>query len=289
MDILTGLLNGVIKRPYVFLFLAVHLFLSIRHLGWRRALLFTGIGYLTALVCEASSIRNGFPFGLYYYRPEGFEGELTVFGVPYWDSLSFPFLTYFSYTVALFLYGPLYKAPRDLQVLETKKLRRSPAVLLTAALFMAVLDTAIDPITLQGDKWFLGNIYYYPNGGAHFGVPISNYLGWYFVGFVTLVLYAFAEARLFPPAKGDESGCRHTPFGALAGSAVYLGVVLYMLAVTLYVGDYTLATASTLVFILPLAMGAARILSAPPPRQEEISAHVQDFPVSPTARKYFQD
>ena len=142
---LIEIFNGVINRPYVFIFLATFAFIGITHLGLYRWLLFLVVGTLVAFVCEASSIRNGFPFGIYTYHPESFEGELSILGVPYWDCLSFSFLTYFSYTIALVLYSPLYKTRGDLQVLDTKEIRRSPRVLITAALFMMMIDTVTDP------------------------------------------------------------------------------------------------------------------------------------------------
>ena len=289
MEILSGLLNGVTSRPYVFVFLALHLALCICHLGLHRALLFTVLGYVVALVCEASSIHNGFPFGLYYYRPEAFHGELTVAGVPYWDSLSFAYLTYFSYTIALFLYSPHYRIPGDFQLLETKDLRRAPRVLVTAALFMAMIDAIIDPVTLQGGKWFLGPIYFYPDGGVHFGVPISNYLGWFFVGLTILVLYTVVDILYLPKATGGEKGCRRIPYGGLWGGLVYLGVVGFILAVTLYVGDYQLATASSLVYVLPLAMAVALLWRREKPTPAQVAQYLDDFPDSALARSDLAD
>ena len=33
-------------------------------------------------------------------------------------------------------------------------------------------------------RWFLGRIFYYPEGGVYFGVPLSNFAGWMIVGMV---------------------------------------------------------------------------------------------------------
>lgn len=287
---LTELVNSVVNRPYVFGFLAAYLFLSITHLGLQRALLFFVIGYLVAFICEASSIRNGFPFGLYHYNPETFAGELSLAGVPFWDSLSFPFLTYFGWTCALLLFTPLHRNGLDIQLVETKELRRAPRVLLIGALFMAMLDTTIDPITLQGDSWFLGDIYYYPDGGVHFGVPISNYLGWFFVGLTTLILYTIAELLFLPPETGAEKGRRFVPAAALLGPLVYLGIFLFIFIVTLYVGDQQLATASALIYVLPIAMFVGLLMRrstyATP---ADAARHLEDFPESPLSKTHFRD
>jgi hypothetical protein len=62
-----------------------------------------------AFACEYSSTRNGFPFGLYHYFDETRTRELWISNVPFWDSLSFVFLSYFSLVLAgglLALYAP---------------------------------------------------------------------------------------------------------------------------------------------------------------------------------------
>ena len=45
-----------------------------------------------------------------------------------------------------------------------------PVIGLTCLLFM-LIDVVIDPVALRGDRWFLGQIYGYPDPGVYFGVP----------------------------------------------------------------------------------------------------------------------
>ena len=61
------LLSTIELRPYVFIFLASYLFISIINFGLGTTILFTAITYVVALACEWSSVHNGFPFGLYHY------------------------------------------------------------------------------------------------------------------------------------------------------------------------------------------------------------------------------
>ena len=122
------LFSTIALRPYVFIFLASFLFIAIVNFGLRTTLLFTVLTYAVSLACEWSSVHNGFPFGLYHYIDATRARELWVFGVPFMDSLSFTFLAFASYTVALLLSSPLYRRGADLRILDTWKIRRAPRV-----------------------------------------------------------------------------------------------------------------------------------------------------------------
>src|SRR5262249_38051159 len=113
------LLSTIALRPYVFVFLGAFLFISIVNYGLRTTLLFTLLTYLVAFACEWSSVHNGFPFGLYHYIEATRGRELWVVGVPLMDSLSFTFLGFASYTVAILVASPLYRRGLDFRVLDT--------------------------------------------------------------------------------------------------------------------------------------------------------------------------
>ncbi|HVN64785.1 MAG TPA: carotenoid biosynthesis protein, partial [Candidatus Binataceae bacterium] len=201
------LLSTIALRPYVFIFLASFLFIAIVNFGIRTTLLFTILTYTVSLACEWSSVHNGFPFGLYHYIEATRGREIWIAGVPFMDSLSFTFLGFASYTVALLVCSPLYLRGADLRIADTRAIRRAPRVWLLAALFMVMIDWVVDPLSVLGDRWFLGKIFWYDPPGPHFGVPISNYLGWYFVAAVTIAIFQFLDAAL---NRGGER-----PAGAL--------------------------------------------------------------------------
>ena len=190
------LLSTIALRPYVFIFLASFLFIAIVNFGLRTTILFTALTYAVSLACEWSSIHNGFPFGLYHYIDATRAREIWVFGVPFMDSLSFTFLAFASYTVALLLSAPLYRRGADLRILDTWEIRRAPRVWLMAALFMVMVDMVVDPLSVLGDRWFLGRIFWYDPPGPHFGVPITNYLGWFFVAAITIAIFQWLDAAL---------------------------------------------------------------------------------------------
>jgi len=227
------LAGSLVLRPYVFVFLAVYLFAAVTRLGWRRTLAFTALAWLVAYAAEFSSTRNGFPFGLYVYLDATRDRELWLANVPFFDSLSFSFLCYLGYTLALFLYSPLAVSRRDFQVLDTPDVRASRRVLLTGAFFVMLIDLVIDPLTLRGERWFLGRIYYYPGGGIHFGVPLSNYGGWFLVALTTIGLYQWLDGRV----GWSRGGARHIPYSGLLEPAVYLGILVFNLALTFWIGE----------------------------------------------------
>ena len=108
MDFPLLLIKTILLRPYVFLFLAVFVFSAKRLLGWKRTGLFFAITWITAFLCEFSSTRTGIPFGWYHYTGSTVGQELYLSNIPFMDSLSFTFLLYASYCLALFFLLPVH-------------------------------------------------------------------------------------------------------------------------------------------------------------------------------------
>ena len=177
------LLGGTITlRPYVFIFLGAYLLLATLYLGAGRAVAFLVLGYLISWVAELGAINYGFPFGEYLYIPATLDQELWVAGVPFMDSLSYVFLAYASYCLALTALG----RGRGFKLQEDPVLQKSWRTLVLAAVLMVCLDIVIDPLALRGYRWFLGQIYGYPEGGVYFGITLSNFGGWFLVALVLI-------------------------------------------------------------------------------------------------------
>ena len=100
-------MKTILFRPYVFVFLAAFLFAAIKLIGWPRTWRFWLISWATAFVCEFSSTRTGIPFGWYHYNGSTVGQELYFSNVPFMDSISFSFLLYAAYCVALCLLLPI--------------------------------------------------------------------------------------------------------------------------------------------------------------------------------------
>src|SRR5207302_1762649 len=149
MHVLRLLLGTVLLRPYVFLFLAVYLFAAVTKMGWTKTAAFTLVAWAIAYAAEFSSTRNGFPFGLYIYVDATRDRELWLSNVPFFDSLSFSFLCYLGYALAVFLYAPLLARADDFQVVDTRAVRTSCPVLSTACFLTPLLHLSIGAPTVR--------------------------------------------------------------------------------------------------------------------------------------------
>src|SRR5262249_51327354 len=160
-----------------------------------------------------------------------------VSNVPFFDSLSFPFLAYAAFCLGL-------------KVLGT---RQGAAVVGLAGVLMMLLDVVVDPLAVRGDRWFLGRIFYYPAGGVYFGVPLSNFAGWVVVGWAIVGGYVAASWLTRQPRQACER--------RLAGGVMlYYGVLLFNLAITAWIGEWGLLAAGILVHAVAglLLYGGAR-------------------------------
>ena len=146
MDLILGTL---ILRPYVFGFVACFLVAGALDLGWRRTLVFAAWVWPLAWAAEFASTRIGVPFGFYHYTGATRGHELYVADAPLMDSLSFTFLAYAAFCLARGALGR-HTGPWPLA--------------LRGGVLMMLLDIVIDPVAVRGDRWFLGHIFYYPDG-----------------------------------------------------------------------------------------------------------------------------
>ena len=271
-------IDTLVMRPYVFSFFAAFLLTCVPHVGWRKTLIFAVVGYLIAFTSEKLSITTGFPYGWYYYIDGTSHRELWVWGVPFFDSLSYVFLTYFSYTTALVILSPLATKGTDLITLETRAIRQSWAALVLGAFLQTFLDIIIDPVALQGNRWFLGQIYGYYEDGLHFGVPISNYLGWLLTSFVLVAALQWIDRK---PDVSVPYGVFAMPWRSLLGPVLYLSVLIFNWTVTIWIGEYLIALTGIFIFTLPIVMVIVlAILRVNHYRGEEWQAHVRDYPWS---------
>lgn len=153
--------------------------------GWKGIGTYVVIGIAVGFSLEASSVANGFPFGSYVHNVPG----PKPMGVPIQAITAYMLIGWFAMMIARII---ALDVPWLAQPLSRV------TVPLIAAFVIAGLDLPYDPIgaTVQGDWTFA-----YPSG--QFGVPLTNFLGWMFTGWVLFQIFVFIEGR-FPPAPAAK-------------------------------------------------------------------------------------
>jgi uncharacterized membrane protein len=251
MELPRLLFSTILLRPYVFAFLALFLIAAVRSMGWPRTLCFTGITWLLAFIAEYSSVRIGIPFGFYVYLENTRGRELYFSNVPFMDSLSFTFLAYVSYALALALCLPVRRSAHGrMCLIDLARLRDSWGVWLLAVCLFVWIDVVIDPAAVRGDRWFLGKIFYYPDGGLYFGVPVSNFIGWGVVGGLAIGLFQWCDRRFWPD-------CQTRPLLLAAG--LYYLILGFNLAVTFWIGEPLLGMVGVLIHLPVLLILLVRV------------------------------
>ena len=148
--------------------------------GWAGASLYLAVGAVIGFVLEASSVANGFPFGSYVHNSPG----PKPFGVPIGVVLVYVISGWYAWCI-----GRSVTLDQPNRIFGLGKLA-SPII---GALVLAGLDYPFDPISAT-----VQDAYTFAHPSGQFGVPLTNYLGWIFTGWVLFQLFALLEHRFKP-------------------------------------------------------------------------------------------
>ncbi|GAB7046465.1 carotenoid biosynthesis protein [Catenuloplanes indicus] len=149
---------------------------------------FALITFVVSNVYENLSIVTGFPFGDYYYSDNL---GLKLFLVPLVIAPAYFATGYFSWQIAHILLGIRDARPRGRDVV---------LVPLIASFVMVMWDLVMDPnAATAGGAWI------WENGGGYFGVPLSNFAGWFLCVYTIFQLFALYLARRGPAAVRPEA------------------------------------------------------------------------------------
>jgi putative membrane protein len=233
-----GLFYSLTHRWYVTVFLVAFLALSYLEQGKLRTLIWLVTGYLIAFMAEWGSINHGIPFGFYVYHADVLQHDLTIAGVPFFDSISFAFLSYVSFSFAQFFMSPLLTRRGDIQRATPRAVRNSASVIFLGALLMLCIDWVTDPVAHMGKHWFLGDIYHYPNPGHHFRITFANYIGWFVVGWAIIFVNQQVDNFLGVRELENETPVQLTwlPYKGLFAPLFWTGIVAFNIGVTAYLG-----------------------------------------------------
>jgi len=144
----------------------------------RGILVFAVISMAVGFAMEAMGVRTGFPFGHYYFTDA--MGP-KLFLVPILMGPAYLGMGYVSWTVARVILDHGRSAFAGLGVVLLP---------LAASFVMVAWDISLDPaLSTVGRYWI------WTQGGAYFGVPVSNFLGWYLTNYLIYQLFALHLRR----------------------------------------------------------------------------------------------
>jgi uncharacterized membrane protein len=159
----------------------------------RGVLVFAAICLVAGNVIENIGVRTGFPFGHYYFTA-GMGPKLFL--VPILMGPAYLGMGYVSWTLGrLMVAGP--RGP------VTGAGPRAVTVPLAASFVMVAWDLTMDPaLSTVGHYWI------WQQGGAYFGVPVTNFLGWYLTNYIIYQLFAL---YLRQPALAAHAAAPNSP------------------------------------------------------------------------------
>jgi putative membrane protein len=149
----------------------------------RGILTFFAICLVIGNIFENVGVYTGFPFGHYYFTER--MGP-KLFAVPILLGLAYLGMAYLSWTLARLILGNVRSPLAGFAVVTLP---------LVAAFIMVAWDFSQDPVWST-----ILHLWIWQDGGAYFGVPVSNFLGWYLTVYVFYQLFAlFLRGRSAGP------------------------------------------------------------------------------------------
>lgn len=220
---------GVTFVVVSFVFALIH---GRQRYGSRDTLVFLAICLIVSFSLENASIVTGFPFGHYVYA--AVPGP-RLYLVPVLIALAYFGSGYLSWVVANVLLGKPDRDPRS-------GVARF-ALPIAAAFIVVMWDVGMDPYSSTVQRLWVSR-----DGGGFFGVPLSNFLGWFLTVFVFYELFALYRSR------------RHGAPCSVAGRTHWFqATVLYVLVGMSQVYGYLLQRSDKLITVAGKAWSTSAI------------------------------
>src|SRR3989475_7202889 len=228
--------------------------------GWGGIVAFVVISLVVSNILENTSILTGFPFGHYHYT-DGLGPKLFL--VPLLIGPSYFASGYFAWVIGNVLIGEIRRGSSAFLTV---------AVPFIAAFVMVMWDLTFDPraSTIQ-HQWV------WEQGGGYFGVPLTNYLGWFFTVYLFLQLFALfvrfrpgsATVMKFPRSHFAQALLMYAVMGltpvltfAVGGSNTSVADAAGVVWQTRSIAE-SMATVSIFTMTFAVTMSAGKLIQAP--------------------------
>ncbi|MEW6681567.1 MAG: carotenoid biosynthesis protein [Nitrospirota bacterium] len=186
--------------------------------GARGMLVFLLLSSGVGLLMENASIAIGSPFDRYHYT--------NFFHAPMIGRVPLDVgVLYFGMGYTAWVIGNILLDKADARL--NQRLNRI-ALPVVAAFVLAMWDVVLDPTSST-----IHNVWIWHNSGGYFGVPLTNFVGWYVVAYLFFQGFAFYLTVR----------ARHTPIRTnTQGKGYWLPpVVLYLLVAAGYIATYAIS------------------------------------------------
>ena len=194
--------------------------------GWGGILLFILICLVVSNALENLSILTGFPFGHYHYT-DSLGPKLLL--VPLLIGPAYISTGYLAWVIGNVLVGDVRRGASGFTVFAT------PFI---AAFAMVAWDVCLDPTLSTILKFWI-----WQDGGGFFGVPLTNYLGWFLTVYLFFQLFAlyiwFRRPGKAEKAEAAENGTSREHYAQ--------AVTLYAVMGAAFVLQYLTGTSRTVV------------------------------------------
>lgn len=144
---------------------------------------FAVICLVVSNVLENIGVATGFPFGAYFYT-DSLGPKLGY--VPLLIGPAYLSVGYMGWVLATILVSDVKRGTETFTAVATP---------LIGAFIMVLWDVALDPGAATIEKRWI-----WEHGGGFFGVPLTNYLGWFFTVYLFMQLFA-----LYLRARGETT------------------------------------------------------------------------------------
>jgi uncharacterized membrane protein len=223
----TGFSISSLGLPLIFAATAFALIHGAVRYGWRAILTLLAICLVVSNVLENLSISTGFPFGNYHYT-----GGLKLFQVPIFIGPAYFANAYLAWMLAIVLIG---------EVRRQAGWFTTVVVPLIASAFMVMWDLSFDPTSST-----INHFWVWERGGGYFGVPITNYLGWFLTVYVFLQLFAI----FLRYQTGTDEAAQPLPRSYYAQAIISYGVIglTFVLSYLVFTGNAVVTDAAGVVW-----------------------------------------
>ncbi len=223
-----------------------------QHYQWSGIITFLVMCLLVSNLLENTSILTGFPFGHYYYTsrlgPKLFLVPLVI-GPAYFGT------GYLAWVLSTVLIGDVRPMASAFTTF---------AVPFMASFMMVAWDLGMDPTSST-----IRHLWIWEQGGGYFGVPLTNYLGWFFTVYVFFQVFALYLRFRKASSDGEEPTFKRSSYAQVIVMYAVIGltfVVNYLvgstnMAITDAVGivwqTRSIAEAEAMVSIFTMLFAAA--------------------------------